>query len=342
MGQVFAAAAPLRCSWIVNDTWLSHERLELENDLVAGHLLVTGEIPDTQFQGCPRKEASCSTGDASTDDVIFMSALVASSRGGISTPREHPLIFLFTGESGEQYGYHDGWELDGTFRYFGEGQVGDMRFVSGNKAIRDHAETGKDPHLLAPPAAKGVRYVGQMVCAGYELVAGVPDVLGQPCEAVAFHLAPIDAALTSPDEARFAPEETRELNAFWSVPLEQLRARAEERPSEGAPVIQALRTTYRRSAAVRIYVLRRADGRCEGCREAAPFITSDGHPYLEPHHTRRLSDEGPDTPAHVIALCPTCHRRAHYAADAAPFNASLVEALTGIVGPSIPSRPGKK
>jgi 5-methylcytosine-specific restriction enzyme A len=69
-------------------------------------------------------------------------------QGGISTPKYHPLIFLFTGESGEQYGYHDGWELDGTFRYVGEGQVGDMRFVAGNKAIRNHAETGKDLHLF--------------------------------------------------------------------------------------------------------------------------------------------------------------------------------------------------
>jgi hypothetical protein len=50
-GQLFAAAAPLECSWVVNDEWHSHQRLELENDLIAGHLHVTGEIPVAQFQG---------------------------------------------------------------------------------------------------------------------------------------------------------------------------------------------------------------------------------------------------------------------------------------------------
>jgi 5-methylcytosine-specific restriction enzyme A len=43
------------------------------------------------------------------------------SQGGISTPRDWPFIFLFTGESGEQYGYKDGWDDNGVFLYTGEG-----------------------------------------------------------------------------------------------------------------------------------------------------------------------------------------------------------------------------
>jgi 5-methylcytosine-specific restriction protein A len=46
-------------------------------------------------------------------------------QGGISTPKAAPLIFLFTGEAGDQYGYHDGLRDDGTFAYTGEGQVGE-------------------------------------------------------------------------------------------------------------------------------------------------------------------------------------------------------------------------
>jgi 5-methylcytosine-specific restriction protein A len=249
-------------------------------------------------------------------------------QGGISTPKDHPLIFLFTGESGEQYGYHDGWEPDGTFRYFGEGQVGDMHFVAGNRSIREHAETGKDLHLFEIlPRRQGVRYVSQMVSASYDLVQGVPDVNGQLRQATAFRLAPLDSTIASPSELEPTEDEARELSAMWLAPLEQLRALAEEQPAVGAPATRALRTAYRRSAAVRIYVLRRANGHCEGCGEPAPFVTGDGRPYLEPHHTRRLSDGGPDTPAHVIALCPTCHRRAHYAADAVAFNARLIEQM---------------
>lgn len=85
-----------------------------------------------------------------------------------------------------------------------------------------------------------------------------------------------------------------------------------------------------RSLAIKLYVLLRANGVCEGCNYPAPFLKPDGSPYLEPHHTQRLADDGPDHPAHVIALCPNCHRRAHHSKDAATFNASLIKALRRI------------
>lgn len=85
-----------------------------------------------------------------------------------------------------------------------------------------------------------------------------------------------------------------------------------------------------RSMAIKFYVLKRSKGYCEGCRQYGPFKKSDGTPYLEPHHTKKLSDDGPDHPKHVIALCPNCHRRAHYAVDANSFNARLIKWLAGI------------
>jgi 5-methylcytosine-specific restriction protein A len=69
-------------------------------------------------------------------------------QGGISTPAKYPVIFLFTGGGGEQWGYRDRWEADGTFRFSGEGQRGDMQFRAGNKAIRDHAANGEQLHLF--------------------------------------------------------------------------------------------------------------------------------------------------------------------------------------------------
>ena len=59
------------------------------------------------------------------------------TQGGISTPAKQNVILLFTGETGAQHGYTDGW-LDGVFNYFGEGQIGDMPWVRGNSSIRDH------------------------------------------------------------------------------------------------------------------------------------------------------------------------------------------------------------
>lgn len=82
-----------------------------------------------------------------------------------------------------------------------------------------------------------------------------------------------------------------------------------------------------RSKAIHLYVLSRANGYCEGCNAVAPFRKADGRPYIEPHHTTRLADDGPDHPAKVIGLCPNCHRRAHSSQDAKVFNRSLERKL---------------
>jgi 5-methylcytosine-specific restriction enzyme A len=70
-------------------------------------------------------------------------------QGGMITPAQHSLIFLVTGNSGRQHGYEDRWSEDGkTFLYYGEGQVGDMKFTKGNLALRDHVVNGEDVHLF--------------------------------------------------------------------------------------------------------------------------------------------------------------------------------------------------
>lgn len=46
-----ALEGDLQCSWVANPAWLHHHRLELENDLIASHVLVTGACPADQFIG---------------------------------------------------------------------------------------------------------------------------------------------------------------------------------------------------------------------------------------------------------------------------------------------------
>ena len=48
-GQALAAAQPLSCSWVMNTNWQDHQRLELENDLIAAWVLATGTPPSAQF-----------------------------------------------------------------------------------------------------------------------------------------------------------------------------------------------------------------------------------------------------------------------------------------------------
>lgn len=67
---------------------------------------------------------------------------------------------------------------------------------------------------------------------------------------------------------------------------------------------------YDRSDYVREFALRCAAGRCDLCKERAPFETPSG-PFLEVHHVVPLAERGPDTIENTVALCPNCHRRMH-------------------------------
>ncbi len=77
--------------------------------------------------------------------------------------------------------------------------------------------------------------------------------------------------------------------------------------------IEVYTTAFLRNAHVIVEVLKRANGICELCKQKAPFLKRrDGTPYLEVHHWKRLSDGGEDTIENAAALCPNCHREAHY------------------------------
>lgn len=75
-------------------------------------------------------------------------------------------------------------------------------------------------------------------------------------------------------------------------------------------------TTFRRSVEVAEWVLKHARGNCELCGNPAPFVRVTGEGYLEVHHVLPLSQGGPDIVENAVAVCPNCHRAAHYARDA--------------------------
>ena len=73
--------------------------------------------------------------------------------------------------------------------------------------------------------------------------------------------------------------------------------------------------SYSRDPKVRLWILQRADGHCELCGAAAPFLMESEEPYLESHHIVWLAEGGSDTPENTVALCPNCHRELHFGAD---------------------------
>lgn len=89
-------------------------------------------------------------------------------------------------------------------------------------------------------------------------------------------------------------------------------------------------TTFVRDSSVKEWVMAKANGVCECCRQPAPFVGVDG-PYLEVHHVRRLADFGADTVTNAVAICPNCHRHLHHGLDAPELVESLYARVPRLV-----------
>ena len=252
-----------------------------------------------------------------------------SFQSGIAPSSMVDAIFIFTGETGSQYGYADQEVVTAqgarSFSYTGEGQIGDMEFVRGNRAILEHSNDGRALHLFQSLGkSKGQKYLGEFVYAGHKFMPG-PDRNGEIRRLIVFRMVAVADARAIED----AVGDEGDGHTAISVTLADARSIALAASAGGATPTKesAARMLYVRSKAVRDYVLMRAAGRCESCDQPAPFIRKNGTPYLEPHHTTRVSDGGPDHPRFVGAVCPACHRELHFGLGGEEKNAALQERL---------------
>ena len=70
-------------------------------------------------------------------------------------------------------------------------------------------------------------------------------------------------------------------------------------------------TQHKRSNRMKKFALLRAKGKCELCGEWGPFEYKASL-FLEGHHIIPLSRGGKNKIDNIAALCPNCHRKAHY------------------------------
>lgn len=108
-------------------------------------------------------------------------------QSGIVTCTSDPFVFLFSSLRGEEFGYKDGWNSDGTYSYSGEGQYGNQAFVRGNRAIRDHVANGKELHLFERHDPGTYKYVGQFAVSSSKVVKA-KDTDGRERELIKFLL----------------------------------------------------------------------------------------------------------------------------------------------------------
>jgi 5-methylcytosine-specific restriction protein A len=90
-------------------------------------------------------------------------------------------------------------------------------------------------------------------------------------------------------------------------------------------------THYQRDPSVKAWVLHQSNGKCESCEQPAPFNGSDGEPFLEVHHVRQLAENGSDTITNTVALCPNCHREAHYGENSRTLISQLYQRVARLI-----------
>jgi 5-methylcytosine-specific restriction protein A len=83
-------------------------------------------------------------------------------QSGICPTSNYNYIFIFSGKSGKQHGYQDGWDNPNVFTYTGEGQSGDMQLTRGNLALKDHLKNGKRVFLFESESSGYVRFKSEL------------------------------------------------------------------------------------------------------------------------------------------------------------------------------------
>jgi 5-methylcytosine-specific restriction protein A len=234
------------------------------------------------------------------------------------------LVCTSGGKGGKRAGYSDQLLTDGSWWYFGQGLVGDQSLSNAANAKLSSGKMSVLFFTTREPTAREVAArggYGKLFAfrGGFNVVGFEPFVPSdgnrKGDRLWRFRLVPVGGG----DDYWREDEHT---NADRHVGLQDLQ-RSIYVDSPGSEVGISLQEYRRRSAAVHLYATLRANGRCEGCGMLAPFFRPDGRAFLEVHHMTRLADDGPDLPANVVALCPNCHRRAHYSIDRMEFGCAL-------------------
>ena len=126
-------------------------------------------------------------------------------QGGISPSAKVPYIFIFSGKSGAQYGYRDGWDNHNIFSYTGEGQAGDMQFIRGNLALKEHLNIGKRVFLFEIEGGGLVKFISEMEFYDADYFE-TPDINGTNRIGIKFFLKRIGVSIpVNPDQFTLLP-----------------------------------------------------------------------------------------------------------------------------------------
>lgn len=239
------------------------------------------------------------------------------------------IICTSGGRHGKKAGYSDEPLPDGSWWYFGQGINGNQQLANSANAKLASQQRSVLLFTTREPTAKEVAAQG-----GYGKLFGYRGLFN-----VADHESYIPATgiragdhlirfrLVPAGQGEEAQDNKSTPQGLGANALQEWLRVATSQP---VPTRMALAQYYQRCAQITCYARLRAKGICEGCGTRAPFVGPDGAPFLEVHHITRLADEGPDSPENVAALCPNCHRRAHYGSDRLEFNTGISRTILAL------------
>ena len=209
-----------------------------------------------------------------------------SRQSGISTCAKYPFIFIFSGRRGERYGYFDEWldTSESVFQYTGEGQEGDMEFVRGNLALRDHIENGKRVFLFKQTKRGYVRFVDEVQLFDVDYFKGV-DKFGAVRNSIKFFFKRYYTSVGETSKTEYFEEDISQTNLILPAHTER-KGLVTSRVGQGA---------YRKG------LIYRWQGQCAvtGYDHNKVLVASHIVPWAESNHAERVDvDNG-------ILLSPT-------------------------------------
>ncbi|MFS2187239.1 HNH endonuclease [Mucilaginibacter sp. Mucisp84] len=250
---------------------------------------------------------------------------------GIISGYKQPGSVIITsgGRHGKRVGYTNQQFSDGSWLYIGQGGEGDQNInAPGNKLLAEKRDvllfSTREPNAhevrLRGNHRKLYKFEGIFDVAGWEYKK-VSEGERKGDTLLFFYLVPACNIYTGLENDKV---ENFELPSNLRTLKDRINIKIDARPGNRQ---EAIRIYHLRSAMVKKYALLRANGNCELCGKPAPFANSLGVPFLEVHHILKLADDGPDKTVNVAALCPNCHREAHYGIKAAVIKSTLIKTI---------------
>ena len=250
-------------------------------------------------------------GDIVTNEQMY-TAYKVGNMGGMRKSNTYNCLVLISDHTKGLY--EDKWYGD-TLHYTGMGKNGDQTLEGNQNGTLFHSKgNGVELHLFEVLEATQYIYRGivNLVAEPYQEIQ--PDENGKKRHVWMFPIRPITGTPIDTIESFRANQERKRIQAE-SMPLRTLEkvARANSTDKPGTRTIQS--TEIIQDPFISEFVKRIANGKCELCRQPAPFKDKNGKPYLETHNVIWLTRGGADSISNTVALCPNCHRKMHVVDD---------------------------